>query len=161
MEREWILPSSWDGRPLRVHPHQAALWEQEGLVGKSTLCRPRSSSSSPARCVSCWPNHYSELFSKPCSTQLGAKGDDARNSGVVVSDGKQMWFKVCRGVVSPRGGVGASPCAWLSCTGCCLGLCVTGLGQGHGAVGALQCPGAALCTFCDGQSKELTFSRVG
>lgn len=79
-EGGWTLPSLGDGRSLCVQPHQCAVWEREGLVCKSTLYRHRSGSSSPARCVSCWPNPYSELFSNPCSTQLGAKGDDARNS---------------------------------------------------------------------------------
>lgn len=79
-EGECTLPSPGDGRPLCVQRHQCAVWEREGLVGKSTLYRHRSGSSSPARCVSFWPNPYSELFSNPCSTQLGAKGDDARNS---------------------------------------------------------------------------------
>ena len=66
---------------------------------KSPTDSHRSNSSSPARHVSCWPNHYGQFscktFYRSPSQMLLLKFQ-----GVVSSNGKQLCFKMCKGSAS-------------------------------------------------------------
>lgn len=146
--RESLLPSLATGTEGHSVSHLTSVQSggKRGLTGKSTPDSHRSGSSSLARHVSCWPNHYGELFWIPSSTKLRAKQDYSTIPG----SGRLQWEA---DVVQSVQGWDESLEKWcwgqvmaqVSCIRRYPVLCLAGVW-----VGMLQFPGGALCTFSDG-----------